>query len=67
MDNLPMIRRKDEKKYDGGYRTKRVILQIYEAMHKSIRSGRPYQTCLDPAPADPPCCHPPRELRETRS
>ncbi len=61
MDTFPIVRRRDEENYDGDYRTKRVILEVYEAMHESIRSGQPYQTRLDPPPADPRCCHPPRE------
>jgi SOS-response transcriptional repressor LexA len=61
MDTFPIIRRKDEEKYNGDYRTRRVILEIYEAMQEAIRTGKPYQTRLDPPPADPRCCHPPRE------
>ncbi len=61
MDTFPIVRRKDEAKYDGNYRTKRLILEVYDAMHESIRTGQPYQTLLDPPPADPRCCHPPRE------
>ena len=60
MDTFPIVRRKDEEKFDGDYRTKRVILEIYDAMQESIRTGQPYQTRLDPPPADPRCCHPPR-------
>lgn len=60
MDTFPIVRRKDEEKYDGDYRTKRVILEIYDAMQTAIRTGQPYQTRLDPPPADPRCCHPPR-------
>lgn len=60
MDTFPIVRRKDEEKYDDDYRTKRVILEIYDAMQESMRTGRPYQTRLNPPPADPRCCHPPR-------
>ena len=55
------VHRKDEEKYDGDYRTRLVILEIYDAMQESICTGRPYQTRPDPPPADPRCCHPPRE------
>jgi hypothetical protein len=61
MDTFPIVRRKDEEKYTGDYRTKRIILEIYDAMQESIRTGQPYQTRLDPPPADPRCCHPPKE------
>jgi hypothetical protein len=49
MDTFPIVRRKDEEKH-GEYRTKRVILEIYDAMQDSIRTGPPYQTRLDPPP-----------------
>lgn len=61
MDTFPIIRRRDEEKYDGDYRTKCVILEIYDEMAEAIRMGKPYQTRLDPPPADPSCCHPARE------
>ncbi|MFH1219113.1 MAG: N-6 DNA methylase [Candidatus Eisenbacteria bacterium] len=60
MNTFPIVRRKDEEKYNGDYRTKRVILDIYDGMAEAIRTGKPYQTHLDPPPADPRCCHPPR-------
>jgi len=59
MDTFPIVKRKDEAKY-GDYRTKLLILDIYDRMQEAITTGRPYQTILDPPPADPRCCHPPR-------
>ena len=53
MDTFPIVRRKDEEKYKGDYRTKRVILEIYDAMQEAMRTGRPYQTRLDPPPGPP--------------
>jgi hypothetical protein len=53
MDTFPIVRRKDEEKYNGDYRTKRVILEIYDAMQEAIRTGVPYQTPLDPPPGPP--------------
>ena len=52
MDTFPIVRRKDEEKH-GDYRTKRVILEIYDAMAEAIRTGKPYQTRLDPPPGPP--------------
>jgi hypothetical protein len=49
IDTFPIIRRKDEEKY-GDFRTKRVILEIYDAMQESIRTGISYQTILAPPP-----------------
>ena len=37
MDTFPIVRRKDEEKYNGDYRTKRVILEIYDAMQRGHR------------------------------
>ena len=60
MDTFPIVRRKDEARY-GEYRTKRVILDRYDAMQTAAATGAPYyRTVLDPPPADPSCCHPPR-------
>ncbi len=59
LDTFPIVRRKDEQRY-GEYRTKRVILEIYDALAQAQASGQPYQTLLDPPPADPRCCHPDR-------
>lgn len=59
MDTFPIVRKHDEKAH-GEYRTKRVILEIYDALAESTRTGTPYQTRLHPPPADPSCCHPPR-------
>ena len=59
MDTFPIVKRKDEAKH-GHYRTKETILQIYDALAESIATGHPYQTLLNPPPADPACCHPPK-------
>ncbi|MBV10921.1 MAG: hypothetical protein CMN21_17095, partial [Rubinisphaera sp.] len=53
MDTFPIVRRKDEAKYDGDYRTKRTILEIYDQMAEAIRTGQPYQTQLNPPPGPP--------------
>jgi hypothetical protein len=53
LDTFPIVRRKDEEKYNGDYRTKRVILEIYDLMQEAIRTGVPYQTPLDPPPGPP--------------
>jgi len=61
MDTFQLVKRKDEAKW-GDYRTKRVILEVYDALAKSIRSGESYQTPLDPPPADPECRHPKKAI-----
>ena len=57
LDTFPIVRRKDEAVH-GDYRTKRVILEIYEEMAEAVRSGTPYKTRLDPPPAHPSVRHP---------
>jgi hypothetical protein len=61
LESFPIFQRNDEASF-GEYRTKRVILEIYDAMAEAARTGIPYQTRLDPPPADPRCCHPSRPL-----
>jgi hypothetical protein len=59
LDTFPVVRRKDEDQH-GEYRTQRVILEIYDRMAEAIHTGVPYQTLLDPPPADPRVAHLPR-------
>lgn len=61
MDTFPGVFRSDQKVH-GEYRTKRVVLDIYDALQEAAATGEPYQTLLDPPPADPRCCHPPRTI-----
>jgi hypothetical protein len=53
MDTFPIVRRKDEAAY-GEYRTKRVILEMYDAMADSIRTGTGYQSPISPPPGEGP-------------
>src|SRR5690606_13645348 len=64
MDTFPIVRRKDEAAH-GEYRTKRVILEIYDEMAEGIRNyelgirnEEGYRTRLDPPPGDPRAAHP---------
>ena len=50
MNTFPIVKRKDERKYVE-YRTKRVILEIYDEMKRAMETG----------PADPSVVHEPRE------
>ena len=56
MDTFPIVKRRDEQQY-GEYRTKRVILDIYDEMHRAMQTGQSYQTRLNPPPADPRVAH----------
>ena len=46
MDTFPIVKRKDEAAY-GEYRTKRLILETYDAMAEAIASGTPYSSPFD--------------------
>lgn len=59
MDSFPIVQGRDEERH-GEYRTKRVILEMYDEMQIAIDTGRPYQTVVDPPPADPRAAHPAR-------
>ena len=39
LDQFPIVRRKDEEHY-GEYRTRRVILAVYDAMQDARRTGQ---------------------------
>jgi hypothetical protein len=62
MNTFPIVKLKDEAKFNGDYRTKRVILEIYDELAQAMAAGQPYQTRLHPPPADPSCCHPKKKL-----
>ncbi len=57
LDTFPIVKRKDEAAH-GEYRTKRLILERFDAMAAAEAAGEEYQTVLDPPPADPSLCHP---------
>lgn len=52
METFSILKRKDEHNY-GEYRTKHVILDIYDEMATAINTGAPYRTHLNPPPGDP--------------
>lgn len=51
MGTFPIVKRKDIERH-GSYRTKEAILSIFDEMAEAIRTGGPYQTRLDPPPAN---------------
>ena len=53
METFPIVKRKDEQQY-GSFRTKELILDVYDAMAEAMRTGVPYQTILDPPPGRGP-------------
>ncbi|HXR75384.1 MAG TPA: N-6 DNA methylase [Bryobacteraceae bacterium] len=62
MDCFPIIKRKDEQAFDGDYRTKRMVLEIYDALAESLRADSPYGTLLSPSPAAEECRHPRKKV-----
>ncbi|ACZ43537.1 protein of unknown function DUF559 [Thermobaculum terrenum ATCC BAA-798] len=57
METFPIVRRRDMEQH-GEYRTKRVILEIYDEMERCMQTDAPYTTRLHPPPADPSLTHP---------
>lgn len=43
METFPIVKRKDEQRH-GEYRTKRVILEIYDEMARATATGDAYHT-----------------------
>lgn len=64
METFLVVKRNDEKAH-GEYRTKRVILEIYDAMSDAARSGQAYPSRLDPPPSDPRIAHPQESRRNS--
>ena len=56
VDSFPFVKRKDKAKFNGDYRTRRTILETYDALAQSMLTGHRYQTRLDPPPTDSACC-----------
>ena len=57
METFPIVKRKDEKEF-GEYRTKRVILEMYDEMRRAMEMGEVYRTRL--VPGDGAVEHAPR-------
>jgi hypothetical protein len=47
METFPIVKRKDVQQY-GTFRTKDLILQVYDAMTEGTRTGAEYRTLLTP-------------------
>lgn len=56
LETFPIVKRKEIARF-GEYRTQRVILEIYDEMAAAMQGGAPYQTRLDPPPADARVAH----------
>lgn len=56
MNTFPIVRRDDEKRF-GEFRTKRLILEHYDRIAEAKERGEPFETTLNPPPADPSLRH----------
>lgn len=56
LDSFTVLRKYEETDF-GEYRTKRLVLEVFDAITEAKRAGMPYRTRLDPPAADPSCCH----------
>lgn len=63
METFPIVKRKDERAF-GEYRTKRVILKMYDAMARAIETGTVYVTRLESPAASALVAHAPREIMD---
>ena len=52
LDTFPILKRREIADH-GSFRTKGLILDLYDRMAAATESSVPYQTVLDPPPADP--------------
>jgi hypothetical protein len=60
MDTFPLVRRAEEEEY-GCFRTKSLILTMYDALAEASGTDQPYKTPLAPPPGDPRCRHAARD------
>ena len=56
METFPIVKRRDEDRFVE-YRTKRLILERYDALGAADAAGVPYESPLDPPPGDPRAAH----------
>ncbi|MEQ9142909.1 MAG: N-6 DNA methylase [Parvibaculaceae bacterium] len=62
LDSFTVLRKYEERDH-GEFRTKRLVLEAYDAMAKAKADGVVYQTPLSPPPADISLCHGADETR----
>ena len=53
------VLRKYEERDQGEFRTRRLVIEIYDALTRAEQSSNVYKTPLYPPPGDPRSCHPP--------
>lgn len=53
LDSFPVVRKYEERDH-GEFRTKRLVLEHYDAMTVATETGSPYRTPIDPPPGEGP-------------
>jgi Eco57I restriction-modification methylase len=56
LDSFTVLRKYEDHEH-GEFRTRRLVLEVYDAIAKAQDLGTAYQTVLDPPPGDFRCCH----------
>jgi hypothetical protein len=56
LDSFTVLSKYEERDF-GEFRTKRIVLEIYDDIASAKLTGRAYRSRLNPVPADPSCCH----------
>jgi hypothetical protein len=56
LDSFTVLQKYEERDHRE-FRTKRVVLEVYDAIAAAKRTRTPYKTPLNPGPADPSCCY----------
>jgi AraC-like DNA-binding protein len=59
METFPIVKRKDERRY-GSYRTKELIIDIFNRMQLALEHSEAYISILDPFLGDIKCSHTPK-------
>ncbi len=54
LETFPVVTRRDIQKH-GSYRTKEIILDIYDRIKCGMNIGKPYKVSLDSSPGDFQC------------
>ncbi|MEU3251761.1 hypothetical protein [Streptomyces sp. NPDC006997] len=54
MDTFPVVKRQDEAAHGDAYRTKDLILDVYDRMEEARATGGECRTVLDPPPGKGP-------------
>lgn len=66
MDTFTVFKARDEQRNGGVYKTKEMILSIYDEMSEAMATGNPWVSSLDPPPGDPRAALTPESMASPR-